>query len=89
MSSYTRRSLNGIWVDEYIDILLMGAAKADSYWHKCREIGEPFCYGRNDIGLNLYYAETGNVWQVYHQTIIPKEVWSIPNTIYSKLIRFK
>lgn len=66
-----------------------GALKADAYWHECRKNNEPYCYGRNDIYLNLFYAETGNRWQVYQQTIIPPEIWNVPNEAFSKLIRFQ
>ena len=66
-----------------------GAIQADKYWHECMEKGEAYCYGRNDIYLNLYYVETGNLYQVYHQTIIPMEMWSIPNKIFSELINFQ
>jgi len=76
-------------IEEYLKFILEGAAKADKYWLDCQETGEPYCYGRNDVYLNLYYAETGNRWQVYQKTIIPKEVWDIPNIAYAKLIGFR
>ena len=63
-----------------------GALNADAYWHECWEKNEPYCYGRNDVYLNLFYAETGNRWQVYQQTIIPPEVWNAPNEAFAKLI---
>jgi hypothetical protein len=64
------------------------ALKADAYWKECYDNGEPYCYGRNDIYLNLYYAETSK-YQPYTQIIIPKEVWDVPNRIFAKLISFK
>ena len=72
----------------YMDFLNKWALKSDKYWHECRENNEPYCYGRNDIYLNLYYAETGNRRQVYEQTIIPPEVWEVPQRAYAKLIGF-
>ena len=63
-----------------------GALKADSYWHDCWDNNEPYCYGRNDVYLNLFYAETGNRRQVYSQTIIQPEVWNIPNGAYARLL---
>jgi len=73
------------WIQKQND----GAIVADKYWFKCWNNGEPYCYGRNDIYLNLFYAETGNRWQVYTQTIIPPEVWDIPNKAFAKLIGFE
>jgi hypothetical protein len=73
--------------EQYLQFLLEGQKKADSYWNECQDTGEVYCYGRNDVYLNLYYAETGNRWQVYQQTIIPKEVWDVANQVFGKLLR--
>jgi hypothetical protein len=72
--------------EQYLQFLLEGQKKANEYWNECQENGEPYCYGRNNVYLNLYYAETGNRWQVYQQTIIPKEVWDLPNQVFGKLL---
>ena len=71
----------------YIKFLLDGERKANDYWMECRKTETPYCYGRNDIDLNYYYAEC-NERQVYNYTIIPKEVWNIPNKAFAKLIKY-
>ena len=63
-----------------------GALQADSYWHRCYESGESYCYGRNNPYVNLAQAE--NQPQTYNQTIIPPEVWDVPNNAFQKLMRF-
>lgn len=73
--------------EQYLQFLLEGQKKANAYWNECQETGEPYCYGRNNVYLNLYYAETGNRWQVYQQTIIPVEVWNMANQIFGKLLK--
>ena len=61
-----------------------GAIQADEYWHRCYDSGEAYCYGRNDVYLNLYYAETRK--QILKCTIIPPETWIAPNNAFAKLI---
>jgi hypothetical protein len=74
--------------EQYLQFLLEGQKKANAYWNECQNEGrqEEYVYGRNNVLLNLYYAETGNRWQVYQQTIIPAEVWADANQIFGKLM---
>ena len=64
-----------------------GALKADKYWYDCYESGEAYCYGRNNPYVNLAHAETTRQ-QVYFQTIIPPEIWDVPNKAFQQLMRF-
>jgi hypothetical protein len=75
--------LDEFWLEE----LSRGICQADKNWHHYLETGEPYCYGRNNMYLNFYYAETSKQ-QVFTQTIIPKEVWDIPNRAFARLIGF-
>ena len=65
-----------------------GAINADKYWGECFNENEPYCYGRNDIYLNLYYAESRKQ-QTYDYFMIPPEVWEVPNKAFAKLINFR
>lgn len=71
----------------YINMLMAGARKADKYWHKCLETGKPYCYGRGNVYLNLYYAEQN--WFKMQKTWVPNQVWEIPNLIFQKLLKLK
>ena len=71
----------------YIAMLMARAKRADKYWHECIKTKEPYCYGRSNVYLNLYYAESG--WFKMHHTWIPNGVWKVPNLAFQKLLKLK
>lgn len=60
---------------------------ADKYWLECLENNEPYCYGRNEVNRNLYYAENSK-FKMEHSWI-PNDIWKKPNIAFFKLLKMK
>jgi hypothetical protein len=73
--------------ETYLDFLLTGAIKADNYWHDCLESGEVYCYGRNNVHLNLMYAEEERMRLKLQFSWVPTEIWQAANRICGGLLK--
>lgn len=61
--------------------------KTDKYWLECLEKDEPYCYGRNEVNRNLYYAENSRFTMKH--SWVPNDVWKEPNIAFFTLLKKK
>lgn len=61
--------------------------ETDKYWLECLEKNELYCYGRNEVNRNLYYAENSR-FKMNHSWV-PNDTWEKPNDAFFKLLKMK
>ena len=79
----TIENLDEWWIEQNEEMY----ERTDKYWLECLEKNELYCYGRNEINRNFYYAENSRF--TMEHSWVPNDVWKEPNIVFSTLLKKK